>query len=94
MHLTAGPWLLPFHLGVTVTQHQHPHSDQCWSGKGAGVHEWNGSGGDIAERQLETLWNTAQKPEKGRGKKRWRESEPCQVTFSALRLSKSFLIEA
>lgn len=28
----SGP--LPFHLGVTVTRHQLPSSDRCWSGNG------------------------------------------------------------
>lgn len=51
--LLEGPGPLPFHLGVIVTQHQHPHSDQCWPGEGAGVHGWNESGGDITEGQLE-----------------------------------------
>lgn len=47
--LLQGPGPLPFHLGVIVTQHQRPHSDQRWPGEGAGVHGWKESGGDIAE---------------------------------------------
>lgn len=75
----SGP--LPFHLGVTVTQHQLPSSVQCWSGKGgAGSHGWKERGVDVAEGQLETLHkNHGDK----RREKRWREGEHGEVTFGA-----------
>lgn len=81
-------WRLPPALHCTTLQgpgpvtlsfecHCHPASasplsDQHWPSKGAGVHGWKESGGDIAEGQLGTLWTIAQNHSDKRRKKRRR----------------------
>ena len=77
---------LPFHLGVIVTQHQRPRSDQRWPGKGAGVHGWKESGGDIAEGQLGTLWTAAQKPVRKKARGEDGEKERREMTLRPLSL--------
>lgn len=71
--------------------HCHPasasplHSMLAWQeGRGAALHGWRESGGDITEGQLGTLWNAAQKPrQEMKGEERCREGKQCEVTFSA-----------
>lgn len=82
---------LPFHLGVIVTQHQRPRSRSALA--------WRGGRGYMGGRRVEvtpqkgqlgTRWTVAQKPQRekeGEGKME-RERESCEVTFSALSLSK------
>lgn len=87
MHIAAGSWPVTLSFGC----HCHPasasplHSMLAWQeGRGAALHGWRESGGDIAEGQLGTLWNAAQKPrQEMKGEERCREGKHCEVTFSA-----------